>query len=397
MAVPQYVFAELVRESCTASGTGVLALGGALPGHRRFADAVPVGAAFCYTVAGVTDPAQWECGIGQIDAQGRLVRSGVSASSNGNALVDFGAGLKTVALTVGAGWLSAVTQPPVVADVAGLQAALDGKLASSAVSAFGLTLTGSANAAAARTVLGLSSIVALADGKVGIGTTTPGHGLQVANGAVQVSGNSASVSLFLANAIRHSGTGGFFIDANSGGAAAGITLRDGSGFTQRLVIEAAGHIRGGSDNVVNLGTAPFRFAQVYSGTGTINTSDERDKVWRGAISAIERRAARAIVDELGFFQWSASVDAKGEAARMHCGARAQAVWAIMAAEGLVDPIGEDGRPGQTPYAFLCFDEWPADEASGQVAGWRYGLRTDQLALFLIGALLPRRRTTMVPA
>src|SRR3546814_17947156 len=29
----------------------------------------------------------------------------------------------------------------------------------------------------------------------------------------------------------------------------------------------------------------------------------------------------------------------------------------MAKHGLVDPISEDGRPGKTRYAFLCFDEW----------------------------------------
>ena len=49
-------FADLVREACQATGAGDLALAGALPGHRRFADAVPAGARFHYCIAGVTEP-----------------------------------------------------------------------------------------------------------------------------------------------------------------------------------------------------------------------------------------------------------------------------------------------------------------------------------------------------
>ena len=53
-------FADLVREASWGTGTGDLPLGGALPGHRRFADAVPAGARFYYCVAGVTRPDEWE-------------------------------------------------------------------------------------------------------------------------------------------------------------------------------------------------------------------------------------------------------------------------------------------------------------------------------------------------
>src|SRR3546814_17448576 len=65
-----------------------------------------------------------------------------------------------------------------------------------------------------------------------------------------------------------------------------------------------------------------------------------------------------MISELGFFQWIEAVDEKGpRRARYHYGVRAQRVWAIMAKHGLVDPISEDGRPGKTRYAFLCFDDW----------------------------------------
>jgi hypothetical protein len=160
-----------------------------------------------------------------------------------------------------------------------------------------------------------------------------------------------------------------------------------------------------SDNFHSCGLASFRWSVVYAGTGTINTSDERDKLWRGALNDAELAAGKAISGELGIYQWLASVAEKGDAARLHVGVRAQQVWAIMAKHGLVDPIGTDGKPGKTPYAFLCFDEWeaipeipasagkqdddgnwietPTPGVPARDAGWRYGLRVDQLALFLI--------------
>jgi len=157
------------------------------------------------------------------------------------------------------------------------------------------------------------------------------------------------------------------------------------------------------------GTASFRWSQIFAGTGTINTSDEREKVWRGAMTPAERAAALEIVAELGFYRWTEAVAAKNGSSRLHFGVRAQRVWTIMANHGLVDPIGPDGRPGATPYAFLCYDEWPdyfedvpiEPDENGDVdpdavperrliraSGNRYGLSVDQLTLFLIAAAFP---------
>ena len=187
--------------------------------------------------------------------------------------------------------------------------------------------------------------------------------------------------------------------------------------TERFRLETGGAVRPGADNTQTLGSASFRWSVIYAGTGTINTSDARDKLWRGAADAAELRAAKRIAAELGFYQWLAKIDEIGvENARFHFGVRAQAVWAIMADEGLVDPLDEDGKPGTTPYAFLCWDEWPEvvedvmapveipaviNEATGEEiepartemqptgdtvvtreAGNRFGIRPDQLALFL---------------
>lgn len=58
MPIPSYYFADLVRETSSSTGTGALALSGALPGHRSFASAVPTGVNFCYAIAGISTPAE---------------------------------------------------------------------------------------------------------------------------------------------------------------------------------------------------------------------------------------------------------------------------------------------------------------------------------------------------
>lgn len=185
-----------------------------------------------------------------------------------------------------------------------------------------------------------------------------------------------------------------------------------TGAVNRWTVTSAGHLNPFVDNVYSVGTAALRASVIYAGTSLINTSDEREKTWRGAMTDAERLAAKAIVAELGFYQWNESIIEKGEQdARFHFGARAQRVWSIMAEHGLVDPLDRDGRPGTTPYAFLCYDQWDdeyedvmserfgppeADQAMGYVktgeqlviaGGNRFGLREGQMTLFLLAALL----------
>ena len=175
-------FADLVREVSLGAGTGDLALGGALPGHRRFADAVPTGARFHYAIAGVTHASQWETGEGELGSGGALLRLPL-ASSAGGATVDFSPGLKSVALTVGAAWFTGQEEGEAISidSVDGLQAALDAKAGlagaafSGAISTPQLTLgndlavadggTGASSSAAARANLGLGSMaIQAADG-----------------------------------------------------------------------------------------------------------------------------------------------------------------------------------------------------------------------------------------
>ncbi|ODU71348.1 MAG: hypothetical protein ABT11_04055 [Novosphingobium sp. SCN 66-18] len=261
------------------------------------------------------------------------------------------------------------------------------------------------------------------------------HYFMTRAGVLQMSLPDTSNAIFGAGAlwvasnklvVQHDGSNGY-IRAQTGG------LYLGSGGANRWGINDATFYPI-LDNTYALCWAGARATQVFAATGTINTSDEREKDWRGAPNDAELRAARRIAGEIGVYRWLDAVAAKGDKARLHIGVRAQRVWAIMAEEGLVDPIGADGRPGETPYAFLCWDEWgdvwedeyedvtvshpvlvgekvssvlgadgkPIREpvfkdqeqksrvATGNkvlvtAAGNRFGLRVDQLALFLIAA------------
>src|SRR3546814_18704619 len=98
LAMPTPFFAGLVREMCQEGGTGPLTPSGAVPGHRRFAGAVPADTRFHYAVAGVAQPGQWETGLGRIDAGGRLQRDRLAGSTAGGGFVDLAPGLQTIAL-----------------------------------------------------------------------------------------------------------------------------------------------------------------------------------------------------------------------------------------------------------------------------------------------------------
>lgn len=493
--MPTIFFADLVRELCEAGGTGALTPDGAVPGHRRFADAVPVDTPFHYAIAGIAWPDQWETGLGRIDAEGRLQRDSIAASSADGAAVDFAPGLKTIALTVGADWFAASD-----ATAAATDAALAGKQPLStghdavATGAAGDLVTvrrasgwvnlplaalaylsdagrhelagplGAQAGTAAAPALSFSgdpdtglfrpSSDALgfaaggaekaridASGRLLLGTTTAPADLVVggvsggANRAIQIGSAGAIRMRMETDAV--SGLG--IITATNDSTTGHLAFRTGAASTERLRITSTGTVQPGADasqdlgasgarwsttftNIVSAASSPLtlrtnagswavsastgsfypitdnafniggpvnRPMQIYAVTGTINTSDAREKLWHGAPDAAERRAGRRIAAELGFFQWLTQVEAKGaEKARYHFGVRAQAVWSIMAEEGLIAPVAP-GEPPDSRYAFLCYDRWDEEcDAEGAIvraAGDRFGIRPDQLALFLIAA------------
>lgn len=121
-------FADLVREASWGTGSGDLALGGSIAGHRRFAQAVPAGARFHYSIAGVTHSGEWEVGEGEIGSGNSLLRLPFVSSAGEGEAVPFSPGLKIVALTVAADWFSRREEGVAdIEDVAGLEAALAAK------------------------------------------------------------------------------------------------------------------------------------------------------------------------------------------------------------------------------------------------------------------------------
>lgn len=92
------VLKDRVKETTTTTGTGTITLAGASTGYQSFS-AVGNGNTTYYTIADQTG-ANWEVGIGTYTASGTtLSRDTVLSSSNGGALVNFGAGTKDVFVT----------------------------------------------------------------------------------------------------------------------------------------------------------------------------------------------------------------------------------------------------------------------------------------------------------
>lgn len=135
-----------------------------------------------------------------------------------------------------------------------------------------------------------------------------------------------------------------------------------------------------TDNANSLGNASFRFSEVFAGSGTINTSDERLKTELLDYDEAERQTAIALKGLIRKFRYRDAVSQKGDGARIHFGVGAQAVGECFRQHGL-EPEN---------YGVFCYDAWDEseDEATGEVtpAGDRYGIRYDELLAFIIGAL-----------
>ena len=96
------VLADRVRETSTTTGTGTITLAGAVYGYQSFS-AVGNANQTYYTIFDQTS-GDWEVGIGTYTSSGTtLSRTTVLSSSNGGALVNFGAGTKDVFVDYPAG------------------------------------------------------------------------------------------------------------------------------------------------------------------------------------------------------------------------------------------------------------------------------------------------------
>lgn len=106
-----------------------------------------------------------------------------------------------------------------------------------------------------------------------------------------------------------------------------------------------GLLRSRFDNASSLGMSYVRWSEIFAGTGTINTSDERSKA---NVSNADEALMRAW-GKVNFrvFQFKDAVEKKGSEARLHVGVIAQQVIEAFASEGL----------DATRYGLLCYDKW----------------------------------------
>lgn len=157
-----------------------------------------------------------------------------------------------------------------------------------------------------------------------------------------------------------------------------------------LQVPASGnpYFRGRTDNDYNLGIASYRWKQLFAGTTTISTSDERLK---DNIVAIPDEVLDAWGEVNWYqYQFKDSIAEKGETkARLHTGAIAQRIESVFNAHGL----------DANKYGLLCYDEWKSEPAErdedgniiqeARPAGNRYSLRYEE-ALCMEAAYQRRR-------
>ncbi|MBD9641911.1 tail fiber domain-containing protein [Ensifer sp. ENS07] len=160
-----------------------------------------------------------------------------------------------------------------------------------------------------------------------------------------------------------------------------MTLRGGDS----AVNVASGVIGPSIDNDMSCGSAEFRWQQLFAATGTIYTSDDREKQ---QIASIDTRILDAWGDvEFVQFKFNEAVERKGDSARVHFGLAAQMVERVFRSHG-IDPFA---------IGLLCCSDWEFDarHAPGERGQepsqrkYRYGIRYHE-ALVLEAAYQRRR-------
>lgn len=143
-----------------------------------------------------------------------------------------------------------------------------------------------------------------------------------------------------------------------------------------------------NDGATSAGWALARYSTVFAVTGTINTSDAREKTPVAPFSDAELAVAKSLAAEIGVYKWLTAIENKGMAdSRYHIGMTAQRVVELFTAQGL----------DAYQYGLLCYDAWAAMDATldpdgnelspARPAGDRFGLRYDELNQFILRGVI----------
>jgi hypothetical protein len=155
-----FVIADRVRETSVTTGTGSIALGGAVTGYQTFDAVLNTADTTFYTIAD-QGGANWEVGIGTFTSPSTLARTTILSSSNGGSIVTFGAGTKDVFISLPASKTNVEDQPNLIE-------------VNSASDALRITQTGSGNALVVEDSTNPDSTPFIVDasGSVLVGTST---------------------------------------------------------------------------------------------------------------------------------------------------------------------------------------------------------------------------------
>jgi len=95
-----HISEDRIKETTTTTGTGAVALAGAVTGFRAFSSVMTSPSDTCYYAIVDNTAGAWETGLGTYSAANTLTRTTVLRSSNSNAAVSFAAGSKDVFMTI---------------------------------------------------------------------------------------------------------------------------------------------------------------------------------------------------------------------------------------------------------------------------------------------------------